>query len=313
MSIIFSPLASLRQIRLTPSREDGIPQDLEDDLRTYGAQLIQEAGRLAKLPQVAMATAQILFQRFWYVSSMKQFGIRDIGMGALYLATKLEECPMRLRDLVNVYDLLHQRSNYLLEHSSSSSSTTFPKFTYLPMAYSSSRFYDLKNAMVISEMQVLKRLGFNVQVQLPYGTLVSYCQMLGLVGNQEKGIVENAWGLLNDSLQTSLPALFSPSTLAASTIFLSVHQIGHPLPDRWWELFDVDQKDMVVVCGTILKLYERLDERTGARAWRMSEKTEQSLGVARINLSLSSKDIRATGKPSSPEPLNFYVHAYAYT
>ena len=27
-------------------------------------------------------------------------------MGALYLASKLEECPLRMRDLINVYDLL---------------------------------------------------------------------------------------------------------------------------------------------------------------------------------------------------------------
>ena len=33
------------------------------------------------------------------------FIIQDIGMGALYLASKLEECPPRIRDLINVYDL----------------------------------------------------------------------------------------------------------------------------------------------------------------------------------------------------------------
>lgn len=65
------------------------------------------------------------------------------------------------------------------------------------MSYTSSAFYNLKDAVVISEMQILKRLGFNVQVQLPYATLVSYCQMLGLV--QEEGVVERAWGFLNDS------------------------------------------------------------------------------------------------------------------
>lgn len=49
MSINLSPLASLSQLRSTPSRQDGIPADLEDDLRMYGAQLIQEAGRLCQL------------------------------------------------------------------------------------------------------------------------------------------------------------------------------------------------------------------------------------------------------------------------
>lgn len=42
----------------------------------YGCQLIQSAGVLLRLPQVAMATAQVLFQRFWYVTSMKHFSTK---------------------------------------------------------------------------------------------------------------------------------------------------------------------------------------------------------------------------------------------
>jgi hypothetical protein len=33
-------------------------------------------------PQVTMATAQVLFQRFWFVTSMKQFGIKVGSMNA---------------------------------------------------------------------------------------------------------------------------------------------------------------------------------------------------------------------------------------
>lgn len=108
-------------------------------------------------------------------------------MGALYLASKLEECPLRIRDFINVYDLLLQRS----EHKSSSS------FRYAPMSYFGSTFYDLKDAIVVSEMQILKRLGFNVSVVLPYGTLVNYMQVLGLANNKEA--VSQAWGYLNDA------------------------------------------------------------------------------------------------------------------
>ena len=65
------------------------------------------------------------------------------------------------------------------------------------MSYTSSTFYNLKDAIVISEMQILKRLGFNVQVQLPYASMVSYCQMLGMV--EVEGVVDRAWGFSNDS------------------------------------------------------------------------------------------------------------------
>ena len=48
MSTALYPLASLAQIEKTPSREDGIPEELELDLRAYGCKLIHEAGILLK-------------------------------------------------------------------------------------------------------------------------------------------------------------------------------------------------------------------------------------------------------------------------
>lgn len=159
---------------------------------------------------MAVATAQILFQRFWCVTSMKQFGVgvslrhffcrshvvhlhgfgKDIGMGALYLASKLEECPLRMRDLINVYDLLLQRVAHL-------DTKVTSEFKYAPMSYFGSTFYDLKDSLVVAEMQILKRLGFNVHVVLPYGTLVNYLRVLGLTSHEDA--CTRAWGYLNDA------------------------------------------------------------------------------------------------------------------
>ena len=112
-------------------------------------------------------------------------------MGALYLASKLEECPLRMRDLINVYDLLLQRAVHSL------GSKPQDAFCYHPMSYFGSTFYDLKDALVLAEMQILKRLGFNVHVVLPYGTLINYLQVLGLANQSE--VCTRAWGYLNDA------------------------------------------------------------------------------------------------------------------
>ena len=113
-------------------------------------------------------------------------------MGALYLASKLEECPMSMRDLINVYDLLLQRAAFSLDGKPEH------EFSYHPMSYFGNTFYDMKDALVVAEMQILKRLGFNVQVVLPYGTLVNYLRVLELTGREEDAI-EKAWGYLNDA------------------------------------------------------------------------------------------------------------------
>jgi hypothetical protein len=96
-----------------------------------------------------------------------------------------------MRDLINVYDLLLSRAM----HAVSSSSQTL--FTYSPMSYFSPTFYDMKDALVVAEMQVLKRLGFNVHVLLPYGTLVNYLRVLGLTNREDA--CQMAWGYLNDA------------------------------------------------------------------------------------------------------------------
>lgn len=114
-------------------------------------------------------------------------------MGALYLASKLEECPLRIRDLINVYDLLLQRTTYALTPPTAAD----PSFRYAPMSYFGNTFYDLKDAVVVAEMQILKRLGFNVHVGLPYGTLINYLRVLGLMNHRDA--CARAWGYLNDA------------------------------------------------------------------------------------------------------------------
>ncbi|KIY43645.1 cyclin-like protein [Fistulina hepatica ATCC 64428] len=265
MSALY-PLASLSQISATPSREDGIPADLEEDLRAYGCKLVHQAGILLKQKQVAVATAQILFQRFWYVSSMKQFSVGDVGMGALYLASKLEECPLRMRDLVNVYDLLRQREAH----------TGVASFSYTPMAYFGSTFYDLKDTLVVAEMQILKRLGFNVHVVLPYGTLVNYLRVLGLTSNDEA--CSRAWGYLNDALQTPVYALYSVPTIVSAAILLMTRHLGISLPSSppncWWELFDASWEDIWSVCGYIMRLYRERSAEDKQRVIGMVDKIQ---------------------------------------
>ena len=125
-------------------------------------------------------------------------------MGALYLASKLQECPVRMRDLINVYDVLLQWTAHKRKAPASRDPHP-PELKYVPMSYFGNTFYDLKDALVVSEMQILKRLGFNVNVILPYGTLVNYLRLLGLTGRDD--VCKRAWGYLNDACVFALTSL----------------------------------------------------------------------------------------------------------
>lgn len=62
-------ILSHERLSNTPSMQDGLDPELEADLRFVGCEMIQSAGILLRLPQVAMATGQVLYQRFYYSKS----------------------------------------------------------------------------------------------------------------------------------------------------------------------------------------------------------------------------------------------------
>ncbi|KZP23604.1 cyclin-like protein [Athelia psychrophila] len=268
------PLASLAQIETTPSHADGVPPMLEEDLRAAGCKLIHEAALLLTQQQAAAATAQILFQRFWYAASMRDFSVAEVAMGSLYLASKLAECPVRIRDLLNVFHVLLHRAGVRMggkggakekEKEKEKEGVVGNMDKWAPMGYFASTFYDLKDALVVAEMQILKRLGFNTHVVLPYNTLVNYLRVLGLTTRPEA--CSKAWGYLNDSLQTPVYALYAVPTIVSAAILLTARTLPVPLPEGWWVLFDCEWADVWAVCGTIMRLY-RVREPDEKERWK---------------------------------------------
>lgn len=64
--------------------------------------------RLCYHSQVAMASGQVLFQRFFYSKSFVRHDMEAIAMGCICLASKIEEAPRRLRDVLNVFNHIKQ-------------------------------------------------------------------------------------------------------------------------------------------------------------------------------------------------------------
>lgn len=96
------------KLAVTPSELDGLDKETEIDLRIYGCELIQTAGILLKLPQVAMATGQVLLQRFYYSKSFVRQPVEQTAMACVCLASKIEEAPRRVRDIISVFMHIRQ-------------------------------------------------------------------------------------------------------------------------------------------------------------------------------------------------------------
>ncbi|XP_028394143.1 cyclin-L2-like [Dendronephthya gigantea] len=230
------------KLEKTPSASDGLSTELETEVRIVGCEYIQTGGILLKLPQVAMATGQVLFQRFYYSKSLIRHDVEVYAMACLFLAAKIEESPRRIRDVINVFHHIKQRRNMK---------------PIAPMEYMGNIYFALKNLVIKAERRILKELGFCVHIKHPHKVVITFLQVLECEKNQQ--LAQKAWNYMNDALRTNVFVRYQPETIACACISLSARQLQIPLPSRppWWELFDSTMEDIEDVCVTLLKLYQR--------------------------------------------------------
>uniref|UniRef100_A0AAV2J5E0 Cyclin-like domain-containing protein n=1 Tax=Knipowitschia caucasica TaxID=637954 RepID=A0AAV2J5E0_KNICA len=198
----------------TPSMLDGLDLSTETDLRILGCELIQSAGILLRLPQVAMATGQVLFHRFFYSKSFVKHSFEIVAMACINLASKIEEAPRRIRDVINVFHHLKQiraKNDQLHLPKPGLSPPPGPAhpscgrrpWSEAPRASGigddrtpislilDQNYINTKNLVIKAERRILKELGFCVHVKHPHKIIVMYLQFLECEKNQT--LVQTAW------------------------------------------------------------------------------------------------------------------------
>ena len=214
--------------------------------RVFGCEFIQRMGILLKLPQVGMCTAQVMFHRFYAKRSLNKFDVRHVAMGALFLATKVEECPRKVRDVINVYWHLEQKR---------------AGQTPAPMDIYSSRYNALKERLIRAEREILKELGFILYCEHPHKFILNYVKLLTVNNETCRQLAQHAWNFCNDSQRTNVCIRFAPEVICCAAIWMAARVLQIKLPSHtsppWWEIFDAKKEDMDAVCATIAALYSR--------------------------------------------------------
>jgi len=224
----------------TPSMNEGLPYDVEYDLRLIGCELIQTACLLLKLPQTAVATGQVLFHRYFYSSSFVRRQMEIVAMACTNLAAKIEENARRVRDVINVFHHIKQvRSGK----------------TIRPLLVDQV-YIDRKNEVIKAERRLLKELGFCVYVKHPHKMITMYLKVLEK--EREKDLVQTAWNYMNDSLRTDIFLRFTPETIACACIDLAARtlQISLPKNPPWFIIFGAKQEEIHYIMISILRLYK---------------------------------------------------------
>ncbi|XP_024616043.1 cyclin-L2 isoform X2 [Neophocaena asiaeorientalis asiaeorientalis] len=191
-------------------------------------------------------------------------------MACVHLASKIEEAPRRIRDVINVF----HRLRHLRE-----------KKKPVPLLLDQD-YVNLKNQIIKAERRVLKELGFCVHVKHPHKIIVMYLQVLECERNRH--LVQTSWNYMNDSLRTDVFVRFQPESIACACIYLAARTLEIPLPNRphWFLLFGATEEEIQEICLKILQLYTRkkvdlthLEGEVEKRRYALDEAKAQAKGL----------------------------------
>ena len=258
-SPLANPLATVAQLETSGSQLDGIQPTLEDSVRFAGARLTQAAGILLRLPQEVIAQAIVVFMRFWLGpegGSLAEFGAEQVSAASLYLTTKLSAYPKSARSLVNVYAYLDSLPVTYFDLEQLQKTGEDAKGYYV-----SEGTYERRRATLFTtEQRILRTLGFNTHVQLPYTLCITYMQALDIFSHpRAPELAKRAIAHLNTALLSPqcLYLTHQPHELATAGIYLAARETGIKMPEcEWWEVFDTDREVLGFLCVGLLSLEE---------------------------------------------------------
>ncbi|XP_059474790.1 cyclin-K isoform X2 [Neocloeon triangulifer] len=233
-----------KELRNTPSIQDGIDYETECRYRKEGARFIIDTGTKMDLGYNTMATGVVYFHRFYMFHSFRAFPRYVTACCCLFLAGKVEETPKKCKDIIRTARGLLTEQKFL----------QFGE--------------DPKEEVMTLERILLQTIKFDLQVEHPYQYLLKYAKALQGDKVKLQKMVQMAWTFVNDSLCTTLSLQWEPEILAVALMYLASKlskfevetwhgRKHHHL--RWWDLFveDITMDLLEDICHQVLDLYSK--------------------------------------------------------
>jgi len=202
-------------------------REKEHTCRRLTCAFVQECGQKLRLPQLSIATAIVFFHRFYSRMSYEHYDRFTVATTCLFLASKVEETPKKLKDVVIESFKIHHNVDKAPEADSKD-------------------FFELKEKILVCERILLQALGFDLTVEHAYRPLLGYVKSI----KGTRDLAQVAWNFINDSLRTTISLQYAPRHLAAAATALAAKYFnthtnsefnlpGHPTGGKWFISFQV--------------------------------------------------------------------------
>ncbi|KAL2911895.1 hypothetical protein HK105_208615 [Polyrhizophydium stewartii] len=227
----------------SPSISEGLTPDKERSKRTKGCTFITLVGTSLRIPQTTIATACILFHRFYLRNSILVYNYHDIGGTCLFIACKIEETPKSLRELI------------------ATCARKAHKDDSLAMDESSKEFFRWRETIIYHEGIVLMSLCYDLDVEKPYDSLMEM-----LSKTPDKKLLQTAWCIINDSLRTTVCVRFPARVIALAALLLATRLIASAPPSQVSKELEANSEPIKEIITEITDLYTAFGVEVGPAA-----------------------------------------------
>uniref|UniRef100_U5EEQ9 Cyclin-K n=1 Tax=Corethrella appendiculata TaxID=1370023 RepID=U5EEQ9_9DIPT len=261
-----------KDLRNTPSIQDGLDYETERRYRKEGARFIVSAGSQMGLGHNTVATGVVYFHRFYMFHSFQTFPRYVTACCCLFLAGKVEETPKKCKDIIKTAKGMLSDQKML------------------------SFGDDPKEEVMTLERILLQTIKFDLQVEHPYTFLVKYAKCLKGDSSKLQKMVQMAWNFVNDSLSTTVSLQWEPEIIAVALIYLAsklskftvVDWIGKQATHlKWWDMFvsDVTMEILEDICHQVLDLYQQPNNENAPESPPQLPPSKASPPMKRANIS----------------------------
>ncbi|KAI7892490.1 cyclin-like protein [Mucor mucedo] len=203
--------------------------------RIKGCHFLLAVGAKLGLPQLVVVTATTFFHRFYMRQSMTNHHVYDIASTCLFIATKVEECTRRFKDIVLACARKASKNDNLR------------------LEEDSKEFTRWKESLLHNEIIVLDTLCFDLSVEHPHTSLMRFETQLTVSSSS----IRKAWMLLYQSLGAPLCVLYKPNIIAAAALLLATNlSSSDRLNENWYEnLHDIDVVQVHELAAEMLEYF----------------------------------------------------------